>query len=499
MSLTPTSEQEIFFQALKETKESIILEALAGAAKTTSLVMGAQRLPLVPTLSVAFNKRIAIEMAKRMPSHIQCATMNSIGHRVWAEKVGRRLNVEQDKMYGYIKELVDNAVGEDKKALGEAFAGLLRTIRRAKSMGYIPTEFAQLGTSYADLEEVIEAVSDELDVEPDEQFVQLVDRLLARSIADAYNGYIDFDDQIYMSVVFGGKFPQFPIIMVDEAQDLSNLNHEMLARMMGPDSRLIAVGDPNQSIYGFRGANVNSMEVLKQRFKMVPLRLSVSFRCPKAVIRKAQRRVPYMTWPEWAIEGEVSHLTHWSETTVPNGAAIICRSNAPLFDCALRLIRAGRGVKLVGADIGSSLIKLLKKMGEEDNTPQEKVLEAIDAWEKKELEKARESRKGTIIDRANCLRVFADFGSDLKAAIAWAEHLFESTGEIQLMTGHKAKGLEFDIVFHLDPWRIPSKFARNAAEAGDDSKLQQELNIRYVIETRPKEKLFLVHLEDFDK
>lgn len=84
-------------------------------------------------------------------------------------------------------------------------------------------------------------------------------------------------------------------------------------------------------------------------------------------------------------------------------------------------------------------------------------------------------------------------------AIAFAEHLFApSNGTVKLMSGHKSKGLEFQTVFHLDPWRIPSKWAKKAALAGDDSQLEQELNINYVIETRFKENLFLVDTERFE-
>jgi superfamily I DNA/RNA helicase len=61
-------------------------------------------------------------------------------------------------------------------------------------------------------------------------------------------------------------------------------------------------------------------------------------------------------------------------------------------------------------------------------------------------------------------------------AVAYAEHLFAQRGTIKMMTGHKAKGGEWPIVFHLDPWLI-----------GYD---EQELNLRYVISTRAKEALY---------
>ena len=57
--------------------------------------------------------------------------------------------------------------------------------------------------------------------------------------------------------------------------------------------------------------------------------------------------------------------------------------------------------------------------------------------------------------------------------------------------------MECDLVVHLDPWRLPSKHARKAADRGDMSQLQQEMNLKYVIETRAKETLIQATVEDF--
>jgi len=152
------------------------------------------------------------------------------------------------------------------------------------------------------------------------------------------------------------------------------------------------------------------------------------------------------------------------------------------------LLRAGRGVKLVGTDLGPQLIKALKKLGEEDMT-QEQVLNAIDQWEVERLRRSKS--KGAVKDRAECLRVFATFGANLSAAVGYAEHLFNATGTISLLSGHKSKGLEFDAVIHLDPWRIPSPWSSS------DEELRQEQNLDYVITTRAKRELIFADLERF--
>jgi hypothetical protein len=53
-----------------------------------------------------------------------------------------------------------------------------------------------------------------------------------------------------------------------------------------------------------------------------------------------------------------------------------------------------------------------------------------------------------------------------------------------LLSGHKTKGLEWETVYHLDAQRIPSPWSR------EGEALEQEYNVRYVIETRAKNALY---------
>lgn len=493
MTFTPTEEQVAVVDFLKADKRSLLVNALAGAAKTSTLVMAAHAMPMQPTLCLAFNKKIADEMAKRMPSYIKCATLNSIGHGVWGSAIGKRLNLDTGKNYDALQDVMSRLRPEDRQSLGDAFGSILTAIRAAKSSGYIPEKYSSIGKALIDQGTFHESATASLDVEPDELFWAIVDEVLCIGIAEGFAGKIDFDDQLYLSNCFGGSFPKYPVVMVDEAQDLSPLNHSMLEKMVG--GRLIAVGDPRQAIYAFRGAHTSSMSIMKRRFSMEELTLSISFRCSKEVVKIAQKRAPHMKSPEWAIEGKVDSLSEWDAATPPDGSFVICRNNAPLFKAAMRFIRAGRGVKIAGSDVGTSLLKLLAKMGKPDDS-QEVVIAAIEAWREKELLKASKSREGPINDRADCMLVFAENGKDLREALAFAKHLFEASGPVQFMTGHKAKGLETDNVYYLDSFLIPSKWSRKASDAGDDSALEQEKNLNYVIVSRSKNSLFYVNSED---
>ena len=110
----------------------------------------------------------------------------------------------------------------------------------------------------------------------------------------SFEGLISFDDQIYMSAMFHGVFPRFSVTMVDEAQDLSPLNHIMIQKTAA--GRIIAVGDAKQAIYAFRGADSNSMQNLRKlRKEWIDLPLATTFRCPTLIVNRQQDHAPGFT------------------------------------------------------------------------------------------------------------------------------------------------------------------------------------------------------------
>jgi DNA helicase-2/ATP-dependent DNA helicase PcrA len=72
---------------------------------------------------------------------------------------------------------------------------------------------------------------------------------------------------------------RFRYILVDEFQDTNRLQYRWLKLFAGPESRLFAVGDDDQSIYGFRGANVGNLaEFEKEYSKGKVVRLEQNYR-----------------------------------------------------------------------------------------------------------------------------------------------------------------------------------------------------------------------------
>ena len=100
----------------------------------------------------------------------------------------------------------------------------------------------------------------------------------------------------------------------------------------------------------------------------------------------------------------------------------------------------------------------------------------------------------SVTDRFECIVAVLDNRKPrtVRELINELDNLFaKDNGLVTLATGHKAKGLEWDTVLHLDPWRIPSKWAKK------ESEIAQEHNLQYVLETRTKHTLILANLKDF--
>lgn len=472
----PTPEQSAIVLAATETKSNLLVSALAGAAKTSTLVLIAHALKKTSILCLAFNKRIATEMAERLPSNCEAMTLNSLGHRAWGQYLSQRLNVDTKKTYRIVSELIDGLTPKEKEEAYEKMADLMRNIDFGKSCGYIPTgHFTQAKRLMDDSEFFAH-----LDETPTTLEEDLIRAATLQSIREALQGTIDFGDQLLMPTLWPAPLPFYPLVLIDEAQDLSALNHAMLRKLA--KKRLIAVGDPCQSIYGFRGAHQDSMKVLMKSFDMTELNLTISFRCPISIVEEARWRAPAMQYPTWAKEGEVQRLLDWSIEDIPTDeTAIICRNNAPLFQMALRLLRDGRYPELVGNDLGKSLIKQLKKLGKDTMTKAEATA-AVEEWKEAKLAKARNPDR--VHDQAACLLVFINEGTTLRQAIDYAERVMSVAGPVKLMTGHKSKGLEFKTVFILD---------KELIKLSED----QEKNLLYVMQTRSKDRLIYADSKNY--
>ncbi len=517
---SPTEEQQAVIEAVAMPDVSVMVDAGAGCTKSTTLEMASVKVKL-PALNIAFNKKTATESKSRMPGNFDCKTFNGLGHQAVMRVVPTQLKLEEKKLGKLITQVSKD---RDVDLSSEQWDDVRKLVTGVMQAGITPGD---RGTPLCpDTREAWEEIAFDKWISP-ESFEFLYDiarEVLEKDIKQLENhGVISFDDQVYYSACIKGQFPQFPVVFVDESQDLSPLNHAMLAKSVRPDGRLVVVGDPKQAIYGFRGADSQSMKNLR---KLRPegawqdRDLLITFRCPKLIVERQQRHYPgYKAWhtnPDGVIKrlkpgsegitldegwnwGHVQALLPHPQATI----GVICRNNGPLLSLAFGLIRGGQGCYMLGREMGKGLVTLSKKICPEDGTPRDLCAGKIAEWMESECSLARankhEEKIAGITDRGECLLAVLDSGcanaGELRMMIS---KLFaREAGQVILGSGHRWKGLEADVILHLDPFRIPSKYAREAAKEGDDRQLVQEWNLKYVIETRTKHTYIEANLEDF--
>jgi superfamily I DNA/RNA helicase len=280
----------------------------------------------------------------------------------------------------------------------------------------------------------------------------------------------DFDDQVYLPVYHNRKLSSAAVVFVDEAQDLSPIQHLMLARIEG--ARIIAVGDRAQAIYAFRGADGRSMDTLKQRFSMRELPLSITYRVPERIAMLAQSRVPDLQWSKPG--GEVAELEALPRPSdYDRDGIILCRNNKPLFAIALEFLRDRIPCRLM-TNMGMELTKFIGKL---EGTTSRDALRSLEQWRVAQLDKAKsDARISAIIERYDCVKPFLEeYKLKMQAQHALNSVIASESG-IRICTIHKSKGLEAKSVYFVKPELL------NLDE-------EQEQNLYYVAVTRALNKL----------
>src|SRR3954464_1996977 len=127
-------------------------------------------------------------------------------------------------------------------------------------------------------------------VGPDE-YASRVASFYDQTVADVYSLYqrrlfasnaVDFDDMLMLTVDVLQRFPEarekwakaFRYVMVDEYQDTNHAQYVLLQLLASDHQNLMAVGDPDQSVYSFRGADIRNILEFERDFpntKVIPL------------------------------------------------------------------------------------------------------------------------------------------------------------------------------------------------------------------------------------
>lgn len=500
--------QTAFFDWIKNSKGSAILVAVAGAGKTTVLVEGSRHMS-GSIASAMYNKSAATEFQGRLAeagignnSH-RAGTFHSFGYsalrRVYRDarlddkKTG--ILADQIKLPEGLRPFATKLVGLAKNAA----LGLYRSVDDERAWWDIVEHHDLDG----DLEDPAHA----------REGIGWAQRLLKLSNERAPD-LVDFDDMVYLPVVNRGmKVWQNDWLLVDESQDTNNARRALARKMLKPGGRAVFVGDPKQAIYGWVGADSDAMELIKKEFGAVELPLTISYRCPRAVVAEAQKLVSHIEAFEDAPEGVVracaqadllptvqpGEINGNRATRIPPVEAltaqdaILCRKTAPLVSLAFQLIRAGTPCHVEGREVGAGLIALTKRWRtiKTATALRDKLVEYRDRETAKLVAKGAETRAEVLTDRVECLLVLAEGCDTVECVREKVQKLFaDGAPTLTLSTVHRAKGREWDRVFVLGRHEfMPSPWARQAWQQA------QENNLVYVAITRSKRELVYVAAE----
>jgi len=366
-------------------------------------------------------------------------------------------------------------------------------------------------------------------------------------------GFRDFDDDLWYAATYANqlRWPHYDVVLADEVQDFNENQKIMLNKLSEAGARIVAVGDPNQSIYRFRGADgeafgnlSNMLGSISQGDGQVVYNLTNNFRSRPEILdfANSETHVKGLKSGRQFNDGKKGVVTK-GETKyddvfdslgaevaqaggkVPVQTAFISRTNEPLVKTALQLLAQKIPFLIVGKDIAKELIKHIRKIsaikGLRDNDPSRTLAAELSGFlddeknshhgkstKKAYLQETEETTNALLASIESYESESGGMGGTIVGFKQWIsarlggleveenekdlrkyKQMMKDQNPVVLTTAHKSKGLEFSRVYVLRY----DNFPHPKAEREED--LQQEENAKYVTLTRAKDELHILALD----
>ena len=480
----PTPVHEAIFHDVENGIPAAII-ARAGSGKTTTLTEATKHVNSVKNrvLMTTFGRDAKRDIALRVPESIRVETVHALGRRLLINH-DRRIEYVKGRGMKIIASLTPNGEPGDRNAVHEAVARCKNT----------------LASTREEVEKTVESLDVVIPTYSRGEVADLTYKALA--IAQQPDGTMDYDDMIWLPNVWDIRAPIYDVMFVDEVQDLNLTQVGLLDRVRQRDTRTYVVGDQRQSIYLWRGAHGDAINLMSTIFGINSKHLlPVSYRCDQAIIQYAQQIVPDIQARPNAGPGIVN--TPSNIDGAQPGDYIISRANRDLFGAQRKLRRLNKPCTIVGDKFQKVLESLLRKS---KATTVPGLLNWLNLYRETELAEIQSKHPEPttvrarlfedIEDRVDSLRELAvgldtirDVGHAIQEAFAHPQ-----AHHIRLTTVHKVKGLESDRT-----WIIADSFAwfrfqysrQYQHEAMQPISVEDE-NLAYVAITRARHEMNIV-------
>lgn len=345
---------------------------------------------------------------------------------------------------------------------------------------------------------------------------------------DLPENIIEFDDLITKTVKIFEDYPQikqqyqsrFKYVSVDEYQDIDENQYKLIKSLVPYDGNIFAIGDPNQSIYGFRGGSARFFNNFKHDYPEAEIiNLKNNYRSSMYIVNASNQmidcfnitaqnkfeldKITIHTAPSSKAEAEfvVSTIENLiggnsffsfdsdrsdgqKESYSFGDFAVLYRTSSQVHDLEEALARSGMPFVKLSDDLlcaKKPVRDLLKSL--DDSMP---VLNQLEINFEKFKDKIDDYIFKYLFNLSNTYTIHKDFIHEV-SLLKESDTLDERADRIALMTLHSSKGLEFKNVFivGLENGIIPLYKAQTPEE------IEEERRLLYVGMTRAKQRLFL--------
>jgi N12 class adenine-specific DNA methylase len=486
----PTEQQQAVIDAVA-TGDDVVVRALAGTGKTSTLQMIARRMqksdPRRRIIYVAFNKSIQLEADRKMPPNVESRTGDSLAFTSMPDgiknKFGDKTTLRRpDQIAEYLGITGDLPLGDGRGSLSpeEQAAAVVRTIENYSisaddniTADHLPpsvrgdrdAENALVAWAQGAWNQDLKAADGRLRITNSH-----ITKMWALTRPD-------------LGRRGSGVKQPAQVIFFDEAQDINPVMGKVIADQ---NLQRVYVGDSNQAIYGFRG----STDELDQVQVDHDLPLTKSWRFGPAVAEIGNRYLQMLDSPH-RVEGAGGESTVLPSGSMDQPDAVLVRSNAGAIGEILTAQNAGR---IVGVPKGTKAdlrrlvdtARWLQGQGRVPTQPHDD-LAAFRSWD----EAQREADKGDDAKLSMLVRIINDNGLDLLDRLV--DNLVDAgdtadtrTPDLTVTTAHKAKGLEWNRVKIGPDFRGPRTDPRTGEVVMPPP---EEFRLAYVAVTRARKEL----------